>query len=231
MKSLLPALFGALLILPGAALADDAAKPDAAAAAPAVQQGCGLSSSALVAQGQGQVTIDCVGVSEAYGTQLAGILTYVLQRRLDPEIVIAKLDEVQGVPPGNEPRNLSADQGQALVQALVAGKPAAIKIVADPDGSEAGDYALAIATRLGMAGWGIEGSQIPRTVPPGLEDIHGVVLVVKDDKKPPEKAQQLKKALAAAKVFVPVIARPDIAPDDAMLWIGKRPTLDAAATQ
>jgi len=219
MKSLIPALLSALLMLPSAARADDAAPQG---------QGCGLVSGALVSQGQGQVMINCVGVTEQYGGQLAGILTYVLQRRLDPEIVIAKLDEVEGVPAADAPRNLTAEQGQALVQSLIAGKPAAIAIFADPDGSEAGDYALAIATRLGMASWQVEGKQIRRTVPPGLEDIHGMVLAVHDEKAPPDKALQLKKAMATAKVFLPIISYPDVPSDDAMLWVGKRATLNAA---
>jgi len=221
MKSLLPALIGAFVLVPAAVRADDAATSSP-------QQGCGLVESALVAQGEGHVMIDCAGVSEAYGKQLAGILTYVLQRRLDPEIVVAKLDEVEGVPAGDAPRNLTADQGQALVQALVAGKPATISVTADPNGPEPGGYALAIATRLGMAGWQIEGSQIRRTVPPGLADVRGVVLVVQDEKKPPEKAVQLKKAMAAAKIFVPIISKPDMAPGAALLWVGKRPVLNAA---
>ena len=224
MKSLLPALIGVLALLPAAARADDAA-------ASSPQQGCGLVESALVSQGEGHVLIDCVGVSEAYGKQLAGILTYVLEHRLDPEIVVAKLDEVEGAPADNAPRNLTADQGQALVQALVAVKPATILVSADPNGTEPGGYALAIATRLGMAGWQIEGSQIRRTVPPGLADVHGVVLVVQDEKKPPEKAIELKKAMAAAKIFVPIISKPDMAPGTALLWVGKRPVVNAAATQ
>ena len=230
MKSLIPALLSALVLLPGAAWADDA-KPAAPAGAPQ-EQGCGMADGAFVNQDGGMVTINCVGVSAQFGSQLAGILTYVLQRRLDPEIVIAKLDEINGVPADNAPRNLTTDQGQALVQSLMAsGKPATIKVNADPDGAEPGNYALAIATRLGMAGWQIAGSQINRTVPPGLEDIHGIVLVVHDEKKPPEMAVELKKAMAAAKIFLPVISSDDVAPDAAMLWIGKRPTLNAAATQ
>jgi hypothetical protein len=224
MKSLIPALLSALLIAPAAAWADDAAP------APP-QQGCGLVSGALVSQGDGQVMINCVGVSQEFGGQLAGILTYVLQRRLDPEIVIAKLDEMEGLPAGGAPRSLTVDQGQILVQSLVGGKSAAISISADPDGVEAGNYALAIAMRLGMAGWQIEGSQISRTVPPGLEDIHGIVLVVHDEKAPPEKAAQLKKAMAAAKIFVPIVSKPDMAADAALLWVGKRPTLNNATTQ
>jgi hypothetical protein len=221
MKSLASALLGALILLPAAASADDA---------PAASQqgrGCGMADSAFVDQTSGTVTINCVGVSEQFGGQLAGVLTYVLQRRLDPEIVIAKLDEIDGVPPENRPRNLTADQGQALVQALVGGQPATIAITADPSEPDAGNYALAIATRLGMAGWQIEGSQIRRTVPPGLEEIHGMALVVHDEKAPPKMAADLKKGLAAAKIFLPIISRPEIAANTALLWVGKRPTLDA----
>ena len=224
MKSFLPTLLGALLLMPAVALAEDAAAQQG--------QGCGLVANALVSQGEGHAMIDCAGVTEEYGKQLAGILTYVLQRRLDPEIVIAKLDEIEGVPAGDAPRGLTADQGQILVQSLMAaGKPAVVSISADPDSPEPGNYALAIATRLGMAGWSIDGSQIRRTVPAGLEDLHGLVLVVHDEKAPPEKAAALKKAMAAAKIFVPVVSKPDLAPEAALLWVGKRPVLNAAATQ
>jgi hypothetical protein len=230
MKSLIPALLGTLVLLPLTALADDA-KPDAQASTQQ-GQGCGMADSAFVNQDSGTVTINCVGVSAQFGGQLAGILTYVLQRRLDPEIVIAKLDEINGVPADNTPRNLTTDQGQALVQSLMAGgKPATIAVTAAPDEADAGNYALAIATRLGMAGWQIASSQISRTVPPGLDDIRGLVLVVHDEKNPPAMAVELKKAMAAAKIFVPIISRDDVAPGAAMLWIGKRPTFNAAATQ
>lgn len=221
MKRLLLLLLGAFVLFPAAARADDPAPGE---------KGCGLVSGALISQGQGQVMINCVGVTEEFGTQLAGILTYVLQHRLDPEIVIAKLDEVEGTPEGDAPRALTADQGQAIVQGLLGTKPAVIAITANPEGKDTGDYALAIATKLGMAGWQIEGSQIRRVVPPGLDQIHGLVLVVHDEKAPPEKAVQLKKAMAAAKIFLPIISNATVAPDAAMLWVGQRATL-AAATQ
>jgi len=230
MKSLIPALLGAVILLPVATWADDAKPADQANAQQG--QGCGMADSAFVDQNSGIVTINCVGVTAQFGGQLAGILTYVLQHRLDPEIVIAKLDEINGAPAADQPRGLTTDQAQGLVQSLTAdNKPATIAVVADPDEPDAGNYALAIATRLGMAGWQIAGSQISRTVPPGLEDIRGVVLVVHDEKKPPAIAEALKKAMAAAKIFVPIISRDDVAPDAATLWIGKRPMLNSAATQ
>lgn len=220
MRGLLSALLGGFLLLPAVASADDT---------PPASRGCGLVSGALVSQDAGQVMINCVGVTEAFGGQLAGILTYVLQNRLDPELVIAKLNEIQSMPAGNAPRTITPDQGQAIVQSLLAGKPATIAIVANPDGSEAANYALAIATRLGMASWQIEGSEIRRTVPPALADIDGLVLVVHDDKAPPERALALKKAMEAAKIFLPIIADPTLPPDGAMLWVGKRPSFNAAS--
>jgi hypothetical protein len=223
MKSLIPALLSALLLVPAVAWADDSAQPS-----PKPEQGCGMADSAFVNQDGGQVTINCVGVTAEYGGQLAGILTYVLQHRLDPEIVVAKLDEIEGAPIDDAPRALSAGQGQTLVQSLV-GKPTGqIAIVANPAAKDGGDYALAIATKLQMAGWQIAGSQIRRVVPPGLEEIHGLVLVVHDEKSPPDMALRLKQAMGSAKIFLPIISDPTLTPDAALLWIGKRPELSTA---
>lgn len=217
MKSLIPALLSALVLFPVSAWADDAPQG----------QGCGVVSGALISQDQGQVMINCVGVSEEFGGQLAGILTYVLQHRLDPQIVVAKLDEIEGAPANDAPRTLSADQSQTIVQGLV-GKPSAtIAILANPGGTDAGDYALAIATKLQIAGWQIEGSQIRRTAPQNLADITGIALVVHDEKSPPESALQLKRAMAAAKIFLPIISDPSLAKDAELLWIGKRPDFNA----
>jgi hypothetical protein len=220
MTRLLPALLSALVLFPAATWADDPPAPSA--------QGCGLVSGALISQGQGQVMINCVGVTEEFGGQLAGILTYVLQHRLDPELVVAKLDEIEGAPIDDAPRALSAGQSQTLVQSLV-GKPTGqIAIVANPAAKDGGDYALAIATKLQMAGWQIAGSQIRRVVPPGLEEIHGLVLVVHDEKSPPDMALRLKQAMGSAKIFLPIISDPTLASDAALLWIGKRPELSTA---
>jgi hypothetical protein len=215
MKLLFPAILGALLLAPATVRADDA---------PAAK-GCGLASGIM--NGPGQVMINCVGVSEEFAGQLAGILTYVLQRRLDPEVVIAKLDEIQGMPVNGEARTVSAEQGQTIVNAL-AGQPAAqIKIVASPAGKDAGDYALAIATKLQTAGWQIAGGQIPRVAPPGIGEINGIALVVRDEKAPPDMALRLKQAFAAAKIFLPIVSDGTMAADTALLWIGKQPELSA----
>ena len=144
-------------------------------------------------------------------------------------VVLSAAARADGAPPASDPRNLTADQSQALLRSLDAGKPHTIKIVADPDGSEAANYALAIAMRLGLAGWRIEGSEIARLAPPGLGAIRGVALVVRDEKYPPAIAAQLEKALAAAQVAAPLVSRPDMAGDAAMLWVGKRLDSDAAA--
>ena len=145
MKQLIPALLAALVLAPCAGLADD---PPAAGS-----QGCGLVSGALISQGQGQVMINCIGVTEEAGAQLAGVLTYILQHRLDPEIVVAKLNEVEGAPEGSAARALTAEQGQTIVQQLVGKPPEKLAVIADPTGSDSGEYALAIATKLQLAGW------------------------------------------------------------------------------
>jgi hypothetical protein len=223
MKRLIPALLTALFVFPATSWADDAPP------SPPPAQGCGLTNSMM--DGPDDVTIDCVGVSQEFAGQLAGILTYVLQRRLDPEVVIAKLDEIEGMPPAGQPRAQPPDQGQAIIKSLVGQPPAQVKIVANPDATDAGDYALAIATKLQMAGWRIADGQITRVVPPHLGDIAGIVLVVRDEKSPPDMAVRLKQALAAAKVFLPIISDPTMAKDAALLWIGKKPELPSMATQ
>jgi hypothetical protein len=60
------------------------------------------------------VTINCDGVTVEFGSQLAGILTHVLRRRLDLEIVIPSRREqwCSGRPRAAEP---DEDQGEALV--------------------------------------------------------------------------------------------------------------------
>ncbi len=113
------------------------------------------------------------------------------------------------------------------MQGLVGKPSAAIAVVANPDGKDAGDYALAIATKLQIAGWQIEGRQIRRTAPPNLADITGIALVVHDEKSPPEAALQLKQAMAAAKIFLPIISDPSLGKDAELLWIGKRPDFNA----
>jgi hypothetical protein len=219
MTRLLPALLSALFLFPLSAWADDAAQGTL---------GCGVVSGALISQDQGQVMINCVGVTEEFGTQLAGILTYVLHHRLDPEVVVAKLDEIEGLPPPDEPRRLDANQGQTIVQSLI-GKPAAqLAIDANPDGKDTGDYALDIATKLQMAGWQIADSKIRRVAPPALADVPGLVLVVHDEKTPPDLAVRLKQAMGAAKIFLPIISDPALAPDAALLWVGKRPEFNTA---
>jgi len=210
----------AALMLSMAAQADDPPGPSAV--------GCGMVSGALISQGQGQVMINCVGVTEEFGAQLAGILTFVLQNRLDPELVIVKLGEMEGVPEGNTARTLSSDQGQAIVKSLL-GKPSEeIAIVAHPQSDDGGDYAVAIATRLAMVGWRIEGNQIRRVAPPSLDEIPGLVMVVHDEKKPPEKARELKAAMISAKIVLPIISDSTLPADGALLWVGKRPIFNTA---
>src|SRR5690348_3054943 len=61
--------------------------------------GCTLASASFLASpDQGEVTINCSGLSEAFGRQLAEIMSRILQNRLDPQMVLVKLEEVDRVP-------------------------------------------------------------------------------------------------------------------------------------
>ncbi|HEX3881242.1 MAG TPA: hypothetical protein VHW66_01155 [Stellaceae bacterium] len=216
MKRLLLAL--ALIAAPmAAARADDA---------PAGDHACGLVSALLVSQDQGSVTIGCNGIGEAFGGQLADVMTLILQRRLDPQQVLAKLEELAPVPAANVARDLDGANRQLLIQALV-GKPVEqITIAADPKETDAGEYGKEIATALMMVGWQIEGNQISRKEVPTLAAVHGIAVVVRSDANPPPKAAALKAALFAAHVEAPLRADPTLAGDATVLWIGKRPSFD-----
>src|SRR5437870_5648129 len=83
MKRLLFAVGLGLVVLSPAVRADDAPPP-----------ACGLTSAPFLAASDGNVLIGCSGgVSEAAGNQLAEILTRILQKRLDPQLVLVKLEE------------------------------------------------------------------------------------------------------------------------------------------
>ena len=180
----------------------------------------------LVSQDGGTVTIGCNGIGEQFGGQLAGVLTEILQRRLDPQQVISKLGDLEPVPDVLVDRVLDAPHRQLIIQALF-GQPAEqIAISADPLESDAGEYGKTIATALMMIGWQIEGNQISRKALPGLDHVHGLALLVHDPLSPPKKAEELKAALLKAQVEAPYRAAPTLAGDATMLWIGKRPSFN-----
>jgi hypothetical protein len=61
--------------------------------------GCALASASFLSQpDQGEATITCSGLSEAFGRQFAEIMNRILQDRLDPQMVLAKLDRSTGFP-------------------------------------------------------------------------------------------------------------------------------------
>ena len=79
-----------------------------------------------------------------------------------------------------------------------------------------------------MVGWKIEGNEIRRVAVKSLEPVRGVAVVVRDKNAAPEKAVQLKAALAAAKITAPLVSDPGLAPDATLLWIGRRPEFMAS---
>src|SRR5712692_9595087 len=145
MKRLLIAVGLGLVVLSPAARADDAPAP-----------ACGLTSAPLLASSDGNVLIGCSGgVSNAFGNQLAEVLNRIQQNRLDPQLVLAKLDEIDRVPDEGVPRIVDDNQRQLIIQNLN-GKPAGqIAIITHPAVDESAEFAKGIATPLLMVGWQI----------------------------------------------------------------------------
>ena len=209
---LLPGLL--LLASAGAARAEDA-------------PGCSVGSTNILGgqdkDAKGDVTINCTGLTEAFGNKLTDVLNRILQSRLDPQMVLAKLAEVDSVPEAGVARMVSEDQRHLIIQSL-SGKPSAqIAVTAHPAVEDSAEFAKGIATPLLMVGWQIEGNEIRRVAVRSLDPVQGVAVVVRDKAAAPEKALQLKAALAAARVGAVLVSDPGMAPDATLLWIGRRP--------
>jgi hypothetical protein len=169
----------------------------------------------------GEAMIGCAGLSEAAAKQFAEILTRILQERLDPGVVLVKLSEVDRLPQAGAARTVDEDQRQAIVQYLNGKPPGQLAIIAHPLVADAAELARSLATPLLMAGWQIEGQQIRRAAPKGLDPVQGITLVVRDRTAPPAKALQLKAALAAARVTAALVSDPAAAQDTVVLWVGR----------
>jgi len=154
---------------------------------------------------------------------LTAVLTRILQERLDPQQVNAKLNEVAALPVEGAARTVTEDQRQAIMRSLQ-GKPAAeVAMIAHPLVEDTAELAQALATPLVMVGWQLQGNQIRRAAPRNLDPVPGIAIVVRDPAKLPPKAEQLKTALIAGKLGPTVISDPAMAPDAVLLWVGRRP--------
>src|SRR5437016_2076563 len=82
--------------------------------------GCAVGSTNFLAQDKGEakgdVTINCSGLTESFGNQLAEVLNRILRERLDPQTVLAKLSEVDRVPEEGVARTVSEDQRHVILQ-------------------------------------------------------------------------------------------------------------------
>ena len=151
------------------------------------------------------------------------MLTRVLQQRLDPQQLMAKLNEVAALPVEGAARIVTDDQRQAIVKSLH-GKPAAeVAMISHPLVEDTAELAQSLATPLVMVGWQLQGNQIRRAAPRHLDPVQGIALVVRDANKLPPKAEQLKAALIAGRLGPNVVSDPAMQPDAVVLWIGRRP--------
>ena len=186
--------------------------------------GCALTSAPLMAQPEGSVLIGCVGgVTDAFGEQLVMVLNQILQNRLDPQAVLAKLGEVGSVADEGVARTVNEVQRHAIIEALSGKDNAQVAIVAHPLVDDSAEFAKGIAAPLTMVGWQIEGNQIRRAAPKAIEGVTGVAVVVHDSNAAPPKALLLRKALAAGSIGAPLVSDPGLPEGAAMIWVGRRP--------
>jgi hypothetical protein len=184
---------------------------------------CNVIGTNPLTQNESDVTIACAGMPEALAGPLTAVLTRILQERLDPQQVLAKLGEVAALPVEGSARTVTDDQRQAIVKSLQ-GKPAAeVAMIAHPLVDDTAELAQAVATPLVMVGWQLQGNQIRRAAPRLLDPVPGIAIVVRDAGKLPPKAEQLKAALIAGRLGPTLLSDPGMAPDAVLLWIGRRP--------
>jgi hypothetical protein len=212
MKRFVIALGAALIVSVSGALAQNAPPPN-----------CVVIGNNPLTQNESDVTIGCSNMPEALAGPLTAVLTRILQQRLDPQQLMAKLNEVAALPVEGAARTVSDDQRQAIVQSLH-GKPAAeVAMIAHPLVEDTAELAQSLATPLVMVGWQLQGNQIRRAAPRHLDPVQGIALVVRDAGKLPPKAEQLKAALIAGRLGPNVVSDPAMQPDAVVLWIGRRP--------
>jgi hypothetical protein len=184
---------------------------------------CNVIGTNPLTQNESDVTIGCSGMPEAQAGPLTAVLTRILQQRLDPQQVLAKLTEVAALPVEGVARTVTDDQRQAIVRSLH-GKPAAeVAMIAHPLIEDTAELAQALATPLVMVGWQLQGNQIRRAAPRHLDPVPGIALVVREANKLPPKAEQLKAALIAGGLGPTLVSDPAMPPDGVLLWIGRRP--------
>ena len=204
--------FVAASVLSSGALAQNAPQPF-----------CNVVGNNPLTQTESDITIACSGMPEALAGPMTAVLTRILQERLDPQQVNAKLNEVAALPVEGAARTVTEDQRQAIMRSLQ-GKPAAeVAMIAHPLVEDTAELAQALATPLVMVGWQLQGNQIRRAAPRNLDPVPGIAIVVRDPAKLPPKAEQLKTALIAGKLGPTVISDPAMAPDAVLLWVGRRP--------
>jgi hypothetical protein len=177
-----------------------------------------------MAQPDGSILIGCTGgVTEPFGDQLVLVLNKILQNRMDPQAVLAKLEDMDSVPDEGVARTVNDAQRHAIIEALHGKDNGQVAIVAHPLVEDSAEFAKGIATPLTMVGWQIEGNQIRRAAPKALENITGVAIVVRNIGSAPPRALQLKKALAAGSIGAQLVADASVPEGGAMIWIGRRP--------
>jgi xanthosine utilization system XapX-like protein/plasmid stabilization system protein ParE len=107
---------------------------------------CNVIGTNPLTQTEADVTISCSAMPEGLAWPLTAVLTRILQQRLDPQQVPAKLTEVAALPVEGAARTINDDQRQAIVRSIH-GKPSAeVAMIAHPPVEDTAEFAQGLAT-------------------------------------------------------------------------------------
>jgi hypothetical protein len=115
-----------------------------------------------------QFVINCTAIGQEQGQKMVALLNKVLAKQLDPNVVMAKLDEissgVQNIPRRTGDRVLSESQ-QAALGRLLHKSPESVSVVLIGD-REANDYGQQIVQVMKSSGWNVTLYYIGSLSPP-----------------------------------------------------------------
>lgn len=122
----------------------------------------------------------------------------------------------------NTPRDLTAGQGKAIADQLIALPPQEIVFTAYMSSDDGAAYGAQIGNAVLAGGWKVRGNAINRSISTAFDVVNGVAILVSDQSHPPDAAIVLAAALKAAGIAAPIMRDASLPNGTVVLWIGSR---------
>jgi hypothetical protein len=178
--------------------------------------------SPIAPNNSGTITIQCGGISTKLGNQLVVILNRIAKNQLDPDAVMAKLDEIQrGVNEIREagaPRRLSNPQRDVLVSRLTPLSKPRLSVLVLNGSAEIEDLSKDFQDVFKRLGWPL-GNQLYGMVP---SSFRGISVGVKSQQDHPAAAEVLVRTLTEMGFLVEASADSKLQADEIRLVISSK---------